>query len=274
MTDLKWDCRLAGGLGNQIFQLAWCINMRNQYGGSILLRTHYLSGYRSVREFELSRIFDLDVLEVSVSESPLLSQSVRFGRIPFLGLNDRTPWPNHITIALSLSNICIDGYFQDCWSEDDFSCVIKALRGGITTLGQGSSCDLVIHLRGGDFLLEENLNICGFAWYERALRQVLESRQIAKVGVVTDDAQFFEKFSATLTSVFKGIEFENISTDLISDFELLLQHDCTIIGNSTFGFWGSHLGVDGRTIIAPSHFSRDRLRFSLKNSEKILNIDL
>ena len=83
--------RLAGGLGNQIFQLAAALRLRESKSEKIILYTESLSKYSALRDFELANFFDLPSLGVFVDDISSIRRFLiknRIGRLPVLGCSD------------------------------------------------------------------------------------------------------------------------------------------------------------------------------------------
>lgn len=109
-----------------------------------------------------------------------------------------------------------------------------------------------IHVRGGDFLNNQNLNICKETYYNKALdvitRRINENNVEPKFYVFTDDAEYVKR-------LFCNIKIEKIINNGVEncdyDMHLLSQSNNLIISNSTFGFWSAYIGNQKKVVIAP-----------------------
>jgi hypothetical protein len=109
---------------------------------------------------------------------------------------------------------------RDTWLKLDSSIPISELS---------IKCDLVIHVRRGDYLLH-NWG-APFSFYLEAI----ESTTFRKMCIVTDDPfdPFLKRFHKFKPSI--------VSSSLLSDFALLTQAKKLIISPSTFSWWAAFL---------------------------------
>lgn len=267
--------RLAGGLGNQIFQLAAALRLRKGSLEHIALYTEGLSDYAVSRSFELEKLFDLSCLDVSIDDFSRIQKYViqaRVGRWPILGCSDSN-YHKHLTLPTRSKNLFVDGYFQGVWDKRSFEDICKilslALRPGADRLPRS----LIIHIRGGDFKNIPNLNICSFDWYAKALSLALaKNPDISCISVLSEDQLYAHDLVMFLSGKFDKDIVLKPNQSAIDDFQYLMSQENLVIGNSTFSFWASALNAVSKTCIAPSHFSSDVKRPPFIASETLLDI--
>lgn len=258
--------RLAGGLGNQIFQIAAAIHLRRK-GVPILLLTDALSHYDVVRQPDLLRIIDTAALDVSISRSnsvlgrfQILSRAGRW--LPYFGINDGNVKEK---CAGSVGFGWFDGYFQDFWSSASFGEISEILRSVllIPRLSGAKAVDFAIHIRGGDFLQDPNLAVVSMSWYADRLREAANSDNIDRAHVITDDPVHANQMLRRLRDALPSISFEVVcSENSIDDFNLLRCARRRVISNSTFALWASALDELAAPTICPIMLGKGRPRQS------------
>lgn len=258
--------RLAGGLGNQIFQIAAAIHLRRK-GIPILLITDALSHYDVVRQPDLLKIIDVAALDVRISHSntalgqfQILSRAGRW--LPFLGVNDCNVKGKR---AGSIGSGWFDGYFQDFWSSASFAEISETLRSVllIPRLSGARAVDFAIHIRGGDFLRDPNLAVVSMSWYADRIREAAYSEHIDRAHVITDDPVHANQMLKCLHDAVPNISFQVVcSKDTIDDFNLLRCARRRLIGNSTFALWASALDDLAAPTICPIMLGKGRPRQS------------
>lgn len=228
--------RLAGGLGNQIFQIAFAAHLANRANAHLVYSTAGLGTYESVHDYVLDGVLDMSSYATSDWYSkyvvPLRMPRLLPLRFPYLALaSDR-----NMASVMARRPSCIqvlDGYFQEVPLE-----LLKALpllpsfRALETEV---ADTDLVIHVRGGDFVRLGYTDNRIDKFYAAALARVGEHSGIRKPVIVTDDAEFV----AGLPSM-RGIDI--CSEGTIRDFARICFAKNRIFGSSTFALSAAAIG--------------------------------
>jgi len=149
--------RLAGGLGNQIFQLAAGLQLALKIKDTkITLDESALNSYDAKRENELLNFFDLTKLNIEIN---FYNSAFTKARLPkLLPLKARKyPFVSDKNFQYILKNpnkqfLLIDGYFQECLTQQDFDTEIKILKDIFIQRSFKKQDECVIHIRGGDFV--------------------------------------------------------------------------------------------------------------------------
>lgn len=261
--------RLAGGLGNQIFQLGAALLIAEKSDiKNIFIDDSSLDSYKAKRQNNLKDFFDfsLSPVHLKFSHNPI----TKF-RLPKLLALRLKYWPfisdRNFSKALNLTHppiLFLDGYFQECLKQEHFDNINKLLSQMFTLpLLDDYSDQCVIHIRGGDFLRLGWDSVVPIEYYKSAIMYMLEKYCIKKFLVVTDDPKYaiqvMEK--SCITHLYK------IHTgDIVSDFQIIASVKKRIISNSTFALWASVLGDnEGSVVIAPNLFKPNSIRpFYLK----------
>ena len=263
-----FDVRLSGGLGNQLFQAATGLYLQNRFGGSLRL-TDATAQYRTRRTLDLSRVLRVPHMLQTESSSMLdgVLHDLRIGRASTpLSINDNTAERVFGQTTLRRTLIAgrlpylVDGYFQDCWSDDSLQRMLELVQSCALGCTQGDHT--VVHVRGGDFLKIPKYRIADQAFYQRAFR-LLESQLgdgARELAVLTDD-------QAYAGSLLSGCELPGswswrlvADGDIVHDFQLLQGAAHRVIGNSTFSWWASALGAKHSSTISTTHWTLDRAK--------------
>jgi hypothetical protein len=237
--------RLAGGLGNQLFQLAMALRVRKT-GAQIRLLTGALGRYESVREPDLLRLVDVGRLNATTGVSnhwiDRAIVELRAGRLlPKVGICDRNC---NVVPAGSRRYAWLDGYFQDHWSEGEIWSVVEDI-GRVLLVPESPSTgrvDFAVHVRGGDLLRDAKLGVLSPTWYAAQLTEMHSRSPLDLVHVITDDFTYAEVVASEVCSKLRSVRINVVKGgNAISDFNVLRCAKRRLIGNSTFGIWASAL---------------------------------
>ncbi len=268
--------RLAGGLGNQLFQLAAALSLAKSQDLPLLnigIDTRFLASYVSKHKYEIRFVTDLfPSVQVAPQLHFMASMVSRFRLAKIfdgkLGPFELISSVAHLNKACAGRNpaftFILDGYFQHpniLFTEKDRSRVRTALLSAKRTLidrVKSDSPTIGIHIRRGDYVSLKSASkvfrIISIEYYEAALEQL---RQDQKVLVFSDDRELSASFAANVG----GIDVRQLNLSLQDEFCLLLACDSHIIANSTFSWWAAYLGYKpGGCVIAPQNWYHDKLR--------------
>ncbi len=262
--------RLAGGLGNQLFQFAAAIALRGTLDSNLYLGTQSLGRYKVKRGFDLERIVDFPAWCLTNVHPPTYARiadclmAVRIGRfLPFIGVNDRNFGQMLNTGAQSsyVQLLWLDGYFQQGWIWPFFETSLAKINAMLcddfnSPVENGFDC--LIHIRGSDFLANTVHSVADISYYMRAINALqANSRKIKSVLVITDDRNYAEKILEHLTAAYPSIQFEFSSDshpDWLQDFMRLRSAKSRIIGNSSFSWWAAALDSNRAITVTPSQW--------------------
>lgn len=264
--------RLAGGLGNQLFQLAAALALRKQCGGQVFLGTDSLMRYKVARSFDLVRLLQLPSGCLVQPDAPSWAgaaerlMALRLGRLlPWAGVNDRN---FARTLARTMARrsartLWLDGYFQQDWGWPEFAEVhAELMRMQRTDLPAPPRPmpDCTIHVRGGDFLGSDVHRVVDAAYYGRALTLLLNQRPATRsVWIVTDDKAHAAGVRSALAAAHPGLDIAWAPEGpggWLHDFVLLRGSATRILGNSTFSWWAAALDEQRGLTLAPTQWLR------------------
>lgn len=267
--------RLAGGLGNQLFQIAaaalWAKSQDTQF--SVL--TSGLDGYATKRSPDVLRLINAVRMRDVVNDARLnfIADKLRAGRwLPVVGKSDKH-FPRALATKSFFGGALLDGYFQRGWSDALLFSALQEIKLRCSTpSGSGDHC--VMHIRGGDFLKHDLHNILSSRYYANAVR-LANGKGIREFRIITDDPAYSKKIIDELSRDISGISYHLSvpSMDPLDDFLMIRNAKNRIIGNSTFAWWASALGGDSSVTWSPDSFLRGCLRDYATPWENILEAE-
>ncbi|APY32478.1 hypothetical protein LFZ5_10870 [Salmonella enterica subsp. enterica serovar Apapa str. SA20060561] len=246
----KVYCRLAGGLGNQIFQYgASLLISKKKHVPFIQLDDSGLSTYKAIRSNELPNYFKLE--NAMFKKNNILK--LRLPKMKFL-----TPFANNfigdlnfnrlIDKNLKSKNYYLDGYFQSCLNQSVFDEMLSALKQDYIYSSINVKKNVcAIHIRGGDFLTEKYSDIASVDYYHEKLTKVKELNIAERFIIVTDDRRYASELAKKIS-----LDYSFSEGSMLEDFLLIAQSQIKILSNSTFSIWASALGFQpGCIVFAP-----------------------
>lgn len=279
--------KLAGGLGNQMFQFAAGRALALKHGTELVLDTSSLLDRTHRKEFTF-RDYELDQFSVHAQFLPEGSYSEirgvdvsRMNRIAY-GLNRffhheypiyhqeyrRTFDERYFQLP---DHVYLEGYWQ---SEDYFRPFSDALRKSFTFIhkldrigmelsermqGCPSVC---LNVRRGTYITNPSENrfhgVCSIEYYHKAVEKLAERFPGITIFIFSDDPGWCKEH---LPFPFETVIVDDVYSRKRNGVYLDLMSRCKhfIISNSTFGWWGAWLSSHiGKTVIAPIQWYRDR----------------
>lgn len=270
--------RLAGGLGNQLFQLLAAHQLHERTGYQVVVLTDSLSSYKTERNPECAKFLTehherLFEFRPGNWRNPLewLSLSTRAGRwAPRISVNDRN-FHEHAKCHLSgVSHpLLMDGYFQSGWTTESFAKALQKSRFALPVQEQQKlkPYQCVVHIRGGDFLNVKIHQVTDAHYYCLAISHALNSGYTEFI-TVSDDREYCEAIMQQIRSRLKDVNIITAAQggSLIEDFSRIAIAPARILGNSTFSWWAAALGESNSRTWSPLPFTTRRDRdFSLPN---------
>jgi hypothetical protein len=274
--------RLAGGLGNQIFQFAAAQNLLealNCKSTKLFVNTNYLQSYEAKHHFSIGFItkhFSNINIESSSPWVARLACHFRLARFldQRLGNFAFISTINHLQKAYMHSNYAkhfvLDGYFQDpnilftevqrCELRD---VLLREKSDLINTIKKGKKF-IGVHIRRGDYVTSKVASrvfkTIKIDYYHEALKRFPNNKQVI---VFSDDRELAADFAERIG----GINARHLNLSLEDEFCLLMACDDHVIANSTFSWWAAVLGQRNKgRIIAPMNWYHNQK----SNKENIL----
>ena len=275
---------LSGGLGNQLFQIAGGLQFEPK---RIVINTSQVNGRFDLTTFLqfVARNHGLQVIEDSTSPSAF------FVKAHNLSLRS-TRWVGksaiqnfmvrvlvravHCFCTLSLTDVftnqidfnkfvsknsdfSVIGYFQ----VEKVAKVIKKdlseyldfyLRSHSDPLAKNLDCDLMLHVRRGDYVSENQIGMLSLDYFDSALNAILKNDSISKINYFSNEEINPTFFSSTA-------RVQEISQPVTqSAIELLAKMRSGrlfLISNSTLSWWAAYLSTNPKKqVVAPTPWFR------------------
>ena len=268
---------IIGGLGNQMFQYALAIALRQKNPEeSVFIDISHFHGYHLHSGFELQRIFDIQLpiakrryLMRLTYYIPQYLTSRFFRRI--------LPRRKHEYIeqsayrydekVLSVHGNC---YFEGYWQSPKYfehyrSIVINTFRfspftdldNKTTEMQMKEENSVALHVRRGDYLREANyMGICTLDYYRKAIETAVGKIQSPRFFIFSNDIDWCKDNIVPMIQKYdvSFIDF-NVGKNSYRDMHLMSLARCCIVANSSFSWWGAWLNErNDKIVIAPSRW--------------------
>jgi hypothetical protein len=266
--------KINGGLGNQMFQYAFAMSLAAKGGDEVYIDSSALDRDEVHNGFELGRVFSIGLPEaprkevdrLSVRPAGVLSRMRRKYFTKRSHFIDR-----RFGYQSELQSRPGDIYYEGYWQSEKYFQGIESEIRTLYTFKESLSEPNVrlmreiprpvasVHVRRGDYLKYPNLDICGPAYYERAIASLIASSGIASLLVLSEDAEYCK---ATLRCGGVPATFVdwNSGSDSWQDMAMMSLCDHHIIANSSFSWWGAWLDPrPAKKVVAPSVWNRRQL---------------
>ena len=272
---------MVGGLGNQLFQTAACLQYRNQREKVII---SFLGDIHIPKRLNcLDSIFvrpnwlyfdNSHNLNLATKFIAKTSAYLRFGSyLPYCSINDRN-FSSRCYHSSTKKILFLDGYFNQKWTYETLKKAFSQLKLRQIELDKKylPICrnDVVIHVRGGDFLEISNLNICKIDYYKKSIKYAL-SKGFISFKIISEDKTYGKEILKELKNCFNDLKISILNSESIkNDFNIIRSSKFAILSNSTFSWWASFLSTSKVEFIVPENFSITEKRIILPN-EYIIN---
>jgi len=263
--------RLAGGLGNQLFQIAAAAHYSRIRNAPVYLVPSGLSRYRTKRVSSYSvALLDCSWLQLLPPNSFVINylcSRLRLGKLALSGLSvSDSNFLQSSSYSAKFCRLFMDGYFQSAWTYRIFFETISSFSLRPPTPASQSlitSRDVVIHVRGTDFLSDPDFFLTDTDFYVKCIHMAL-ARGYHSFAFVTDDPQYCRSLISLISASFPGVSFRLLkSSGIVTDFDILRISSARIMGNSTFSWWAAALSQGGPTWSTPYFTAARRKPFVL-----------
>lgn len=253
--------RLNGGLGNQMFQYAFCKNLAEKYNQQIWVDYSQFKG--SNREYCLD-IFKLD--------KALLQDTVNFEGLSIAHLQEKSfrfcesALSSFDGYDLKTKIFLISGYWQSPKYFERISSIIKDDFKSNYLIDQQYIClqerilmseSVMVHIRRGDYLHHGNLakhGIIDITYIDNGMKYFGAKIPNALFFVFSDDVAWCKEniiYNGKIIFIKKDLDQGR------SSFLLMRQCKHFLISNSTFSWWAAWLAENpGKQIICPKDWFR------------------
>lgn len=255
---------VAGGLGNQMFQYAYYLLIKNRFGNARLFISS--DNWEHKGGFELTKIFDIQY------EPTLWERIYHKGKIfrKLFTLTHRRYQGRNFQVQQSdLNPPSHYGYFYGTWQSEkyfyDKQLILDSFRFDESLLSEQTrkvaeelkdEISISVHIRRGDYLSQQFSagfgNCCPLDYYERAIDIICKEIVKPRFVFFSDDMDWVSKNLHVPNSIYVN---HNHGADSWQDMFLMSQCDHNIIANSTFSWWGAWLNSNcDKIVIAPQRW--------------------
>jgi hypothetical protein len=258
---------LNGGLGNQLFQFAFGVNLARTKSFNLVLDDSYLK-HDPKRQFALDS-FGLEtntLFDVS-NEIQLRAFSFNPREYVFEDISEcNFHYDEQRTKVTRKSSYSVKGYWQSHLYFEKSSSWINAYLSHSLPIIEKSNPYGVIHIRRGDFYGEKKTRkfhgLLDLEYYRRALQIFPED--LTEVYLISDSISSAKKFRNQLQSEFQRLNFQvyNQTQSEMDCLALMSKSSFLIMANSSFSWWGGFLGDSKRVISPRSYFAPETLRIN------------
>ncbi len=265
--------RLAGGLGNQLFQMAAAIQVSQHLNQPYFFYAGHLGNYATKRQPMLGVLFGKEIQFVKPTFWLRLVLRYRLNKLFSFGWHVHN---NNIAKLPRRKVYVLDDYFQNTDLIEQGIKVVafkieQAIRENEKVKGVhrqlvknvGEEAVVAIHVRRGDFLKPQNAALyptLQATYYNTALAQHCST--LKKVVEISETPVF-------TAAIFPGKELVHIKNFQLTDVEeflLLSTFKNLVIANSTFSFWAALSHAGDRHIYGPKNWANNPAENNLWNN--------
>lgn len=274
-----------GGLGNQMFQYAFFEELRFLFPDEDIFVDLYDYNRKALREYELKKIFGIEV--PSADKKDILRLTDKVPGCPYLTVArkriekalfgedyiDRVHKNYYIFVdsvdAINrIKGIAAEDYYLSGWWQNE-NCffdvrdivVNKFSKANILLEdyipGSNKKNTVAVHVRRGDYVQSEELNILTIDYYKKAIDYVESKENDLLFVFFSDDSEYVKEEFGFIKD--KIIVSQNTKGDSYKDMLLMSKCKHNIIANSTFSWWGAYLNMHtDKIVVAPSRYSGNK----------------
>lgn len=269
---------ILGGLGNQMFQYALALALKEHCNPEIVVRIdpRAFNGYPIHNGYELKRIFDVKIPEATIREVIKIAYpflNYRIWQLCRLLPKRRTMKYEGKSMAYDerVFTETRDEYLIGYWQTERYfrpfrQDIIKAFSFPSFEIGSPNEmlseelrqmCSVAVHIRRGDYLKISNTSgICTIEYYQKAITQMKKYITPNVFVIFSDDIDWCMEHLGTIIGN-TDIKFVNWNKGKESYRDMQLMSLCkhNIIANSSFSWWGAWLNQNpDKIVIAPSRW--------------------
>lgn len=247
---------VTGGLGNQMFEYAFLLALRNK-GHGVVMDTSYYDFVKMHNGYELERVFGIK--EELVNRQGLHMLWLRY-------LNRFRPDSIYLADDLSYRPECLEkprkylwGYWQDERYFNDIADIVREvfqfrnIDGYNQTVAQemAKKCSVSLHVRRGDYA-EFGMNLLGDDYYKKAINHIIKNTVEDPFFYIFSDDVDVAKGIAEMMGINYALMSHNRDKDSYKDMYLMSRCKHNVLANSSFSWWGAWLnGNKDKIVVAP-----------------------
>lgn len=258
--------RLIGGLGNQLFQLQYGLNLQRRIGGLLQVDDSYLAGSSKAHEtLAISELIEsfprvrLGWLDLKVKRS-LERACHKLGIKAPAWMKPKYVFENSRVDFSKMPKVIIDGFWQKAdYLNEDF---VQNLRRRLQAHNYRrifNDC-VCVHVRRGDYLnnrqwFVKQQIVAPLSYYEAAFEYFRRELDAARFEVYTDDESWAAETFGKMPDV------SVVPSASLKPFDLLAKmasYSNYVIANSTLSWWAAVASCsDDKQVILPKMWGKD-----------------
>ena len=268
---------IIGGLGNQMFQYALAIVLRQKnLEESVFIDISHFHGYHLHSGFELQRVFDI---QLPIAKRKYLMRLTYYIPQYFFSRFFRRILPQKKTEYIEQSAYQYDEkvfsvhgncYFEGYWQSPKYfeayrSVIINTFRfptfidfdNMAAEKQMKTENSVALHVRRGDYVESVNYaRICTLDYYRKAIETVVKKIRSPRFFIFSNDIDWCKNNIVPMIQKYE-VSFIDFNTGKNSyrDMHLMSLARCCIVANSSFSWWGAWLNErNDKIVIAPSRW--------------------
>lgn len=283
---------ILGGIGNQMFQYAFAIALREAIGADVYYDASVFETYPLHNGFELDRCFKVSLKQASPSEIEKLTYYTKsyfwwrvFKRLPRRKTQQYEPADGVFTPELLKDKR--DMYYIGIWQDHKYfdkykDIIAKELswKEPLNARNQKVFDDFMahdtvsLHIRRGDYLQNWRYkNICELDYYKRAIAYLKDAGYTdVQYAVFSNDISWCQENIVPLLGNAKiTIVDWNQGSDSSNDMRLMQACKINVIANSSFSWWAAYLNCNEKPlVIAPEKWTNAEVHYKRQLDEWVL----
>ena len=286
--------KILGGLGNQMFQYALYLALKNKFPNEkILVDCTYFKTYHLHTGLELHRVFGLKLPYANYFDLMKVSRPVFSFKLSRVIRKILPPRKTECLEAVDYTfnqhvfdngDKYYDGYWQNYkYFENCKEVIIEAFSFKIplnhnssmilSSLSNSEQESVSIHVRRGDYLKSKNYaGLCGVDYYKRAIQYVNSQLNNPVYFLFSDDMAWSKEYITPMLNGYK-VYYVDWNKNENAPLDMLLMSKCkhNIIANSSFSWWAAYLNQNsGAIICAPRKWTNTKVNCQFQLPEWIL----
>lgn len=265
--------RIAGGLGNQMFQYAFLRSLEKHYGETVLADIRHFDSKIMHNGFELQDIFNIDC---AIADNGQISQYSRNLKSYRISRVIRKIFPNKKTEFVEISSSKFNPevfshndkvYFEGYWQCEKYFLEIENIIRTDFTFAQpltsenrdfickSQNYDTVsVHIRRGDYLKHPLYKgICDLSYYSESIKYIKNKVQSPYFVIFSNDITWCKEHILPLLNDDRHTFVDwNTGSESYNDMRIMSHCSHNIVANSSFSWWGAWLNNNpNKIVIAP-----------------------
>lgn len=280
--------KILGGLGNQMFQYAFLLALRESSGDEVLMDTSVFDTYKLHNGFELERVFNISARKATKEE---LKRLTRYTTSYFLSriynkllpplkteFREKYFYQYYPEALICSKDKYYEGYWQNhqyfqevksrIFKDFDFRNPMDERNASLCREIKENPISVSLHIRRGDYLNNKLYrNLCGLDYYKAAIDYVLRKYgNNVNFYLFSNDIGWCKENILPIISSNRIVIVDwNKGADSYKDMMLMSSCNINIIANSSFSWWAAYLNRnENKEICSPKKWVNLPMEFSIQ----------